>query len=171
MQIKKINDNKLKIILNTNDLNEKHVDIDSFLANPIESQNLFIEILDLAEKKYHFDFSNNKAIIETISLDDNIFILTITRLSNETNITNNNLKIYCFENTNDILSLYSFISKSNIHIPKLEIYNFSNKYYIVLNESNYNFENILLEFSISQNNYYYKEELLKEYGKTYKFRE
>ena len=59
MQIKKINNDKLKIILSSNDLDEKNVDVDSFLANPIESQNLFFEILDLAEEKYDFDIDNN----------------------------------------------------------------------------------------------------------------
>ena len=84
MQIKKINNNKLKVILNLNDLNEKNKDIDSFLSNSIESQNLFFEILDLAEEKYDFDIENNKAVVEAISLDNNIFVLTITKLKNDT---------------------------------------------------------------------------------------
>ena len=36
MQIKKINNDKLKVILNLNDLDEKNIDIDSFLSNPIK---------------------------------------------------------------------------------------------------------------------------------------
>ena len=51
MQIKKINNDKLKIILSSNDLSEKNIDIDSFLSNSVESQNLFFEILDLADER------------------------------------------------------------------------------------------------------------------------
>ena len=60
MKIKKINNDKLKIIISSNDLDEKNIDIDSFLANPIESQNLFFEILDLAEEQYDFNVANMK---------------------------------------------------------------------------------------------------------------
>lgn len=165
MQIKKINNDKLKIILSSNDLDEKNVDVDSFLANPIESQNLFFEILDLAEEKYDFDIEDNKAIIEAISLDNNIFILTITKISTDYCICNSKSKIYYLENINDLLNLYSFTNKNNIHIPEIEIYNFSNKYYIILNEENINFENTLLEFSNSLNNSSYIQDIFKEYGK------
>ena len=133
MQIKKINNDKLKIILSSNDLDEKNVDVDAFLANPIESQNLFFEILDLAEEKYNFDIENNKAIIEAISLDNNIFILTITKISTDCPTYKPGSKVYCFEDINDLLNLYSFINKNNIHTSKFETYKFLNKYYLVLN--------------------------------------
>ena len=165
MQIKKINNDKLKIILSSNDLDEKNVDVDSFLANPIESQNLFFEILDLAEEKYNFDIENNKAIIEAISLDNNIFILTITKISTDCPTYNQNLKVYCFEDINDLLNFYSFIKNDNISATKFETYKFSNKYYVILNEENTTFENILLEFSSLQNNSYYIQDIFKEYGK------
>ena len=84
MQIKKINNNKLKVILSLADLDENNVDIDSFLSNSIESQNLFFEILDLAEEQYGFNIEDNKAVVEAISLDNNIFVLTITKLKNDT---------------------------------------------------------------------------------------
>lgn len=164
MQIKKINDDKLKIILSSNDLDEKNVDIDSFLSNPIESQNLFFEILDLAEEKYNFDIEDNKAVIEAISLDNNIFILTITKLSSNLDVSSTQTKVYYLEDINDLLNLYSFLNKNNISIPKHEIYRFSNKYYIILNEENINFENVLLEFSNLQNTPSYILDIFKEYA-------
>ena len=165
MQIKKINNDKLKIILSSNDLDEKNVDVDSFLANPIESQNLFFEILDLAEEKYNFDIANNKAIVEAISLNNNIFILTITKFSTECPTYNQNIKVYCFEDINDLLNLCSFTKRNHIHTPEIEIYNFSNKYYLILNEENTSLENVLLEFSTLLSNSSYIQDIFKEYGK------
>lgn len=166
MQIKKINNNKLKVILNLNDLDEKNIDIDSFLANPIESQNLFFEILDLAEEKYNFDIENNRAVIEAISLDNNIFILTITKLKNDTCTYNtDNSKIYCFENINDLLNFYSFIKEKNIKLVSPYMYQFVDKYYFLKNEDNKNLENILLEFSYPINNYNLAQDIFMEYGK------
>lgn len=166
MKIKKINNDKLKIILNTNDLDEKNIDVNSFLANPIESQNLFFEILDLAEEKYNFDIENNRAIIEAISLDNSIFVLTITKLKNDT-CTYTNFQAYCFENINDLLNFYSIIEKNNHDLIKSNIYQFENKYYFLLNEENKNLENSLLEFSVPINNYSFLKDILIEYGCKY----
>ena len=167
MKIKKINNDKLKIILSTNDLDEKHIDVDSFLANPIESQNLFFEILDLAEEKYNFDIENNRAIIETISLDNSIFVLTITKLQTDA-CTYTTSKAYCFENINDLLNFYSIIEKENYDLFKSNTYRFENKYYFLLNENNKNLENSLLEFSVPINNYSFLKNILIEYGCKYK---
>ena len=165
MKIKKISNDKLKIILSSNDLDEKNIDIDSFLANPIESQNLFFEILDLAEEKYDFDIENNRAVVETISLDDNnIFILTITKLKSEICTYNNSFKIYCFEDINDLLVFYSIIEKNNIKILKSNIYKLNNKYYFLLNEENKNLENYLLEFAYPFKNFSLLQDILLEYG-------
>ena len=50
MQIEKINNNKLKVILNIDDLEENNIDLNTFMANSLESQELFLDILDLAEE-------------------------------------------------------------------------------------------------------------------------
>lgn len=165
MKIKKINNDKLKIILSSNDLDEKNIDIDSFLANPIESQNLFFEILDLAEEKYDFYMENNRAIVETISLDDNnIFVLTITKLKNDICTYTYSSKAYCFEDVNDLLNFYSMINKNNINIVKSNIYHFGNKYYFLLNEENNYLENALLEFAHPLKDFSLLQDIFLEYG-------
>jgi len=167
MKIKKINDNKLKIFLSINDLDEKNIDVDTFLANPIESQNLFLEILDLVEEKYNFDIENNKAIIEAISLDNNnIFILTITKLKTDIDTAQeNNSNIYCFDNTDDILSFYSTLQKNNIKLINHNIYQLGNKYYFLLNDcEQQNFKIFLLEFSSPVHNYSFLKDILIEYA-------
>lgn len=161
MQIKKINNNKLKVILSSKDLDKKNIDVDSFLSNSIESQDLFFEILDLAEEEYDFNIEDNKAIVETISLDNNIFVLTITKLkSNCENICTKPSRIYCFENIDDIFNIYSFLDKDNTYI-----YEFANSYYLLINNTNNIIENILTEYSIPIKNSYILEPLLIEHGK------
>lgn len=165
MKIKKINNDKLKIILSSNDLDEKNIDIDSFLANPIESQKLFFEILDLAEEKYDFDIENNRAIVETISLDDNnIFILTITKLKNDVCTYNYSSKVYCFEDSNDLLDFFSVIEKNDINLVKSNTYKFGNKYYFLLNEENKYLERSLLEFSYPLKHFSLLQDIFLEYG-------
>ncbi len=162
MQIKKINNDKLKIILSSNDLSEKNIDIDSFLSNSVESQNLFFEILDLAEEEYDFNIENNKAIVETISLDNNIFVLTITKLKNDTLTYQNSSRIYCFNNIDDIFHIDSLAVKELI--KKAYIYKYNDRFYLIFEEVNPSIETILSEFSSPVKDYSYLSDILIEYG-------
>lgn len=163
MQIKKINNNKLKVILSSNDLNKKNIDIDSFLSHSVESQDLFFEILDLAEEEYDFDIENNKAVVETISLDNKLFILTITKLKQDSlNTYEKNSKIYCFNDIVDIFNIYLF---NNNILNNSSIYKLNNKYYVLFNETNLPLESSFFEFSNPIKNSDGLEDILIEYGK------
>lgn len=169
MQIKKINNDKLKVILSSNDLDEKNIDVDSFLANSLESQDLFFEILDLAEEQYDFNIEDNKAIVEAINLDNNLFILTITKLKSDfKNSYNTSLKIFCFENMDNIFTIYNILNKNNANLENTYIYEFNNKYYLLLNNISDNIENILLEYSSPINNPLFFESILIEHAKRIK---
>lgn len=163
MQIQKISNNKLKVILNSNDLNEKNIDIDSFLSHSVESQDLFFEILDLAEEEYDFDIENNKAVVETISLDNKLFILTITKLKQDSiNTYEKKSTIYCFNNIFDIFNIYLF---NNNILNNSSIYKLNNKYYVLFKETNLSLENSFCEFSKPIRNSESMEDILIEYGK------
>lgn len=167
MQIKKINNNKLKVILSSNDLNKKNIDIDSFLSNSIESQDLFFEILDLAEEKYDFDIENNKAIIETVSLDNNLFVLTITKFKNDLATTYSNLsKLYYFENIDDFFNIYNYLTNYNY-----TLYKFLNNYFLIIHNIDNFLNNLLSEYSISLEKSEHLESILLEHGKIINLKE
>ena len=137
MQIEKINKNKLKVILNTSDLEENNIDLNNFMANSLESQELFLDILDLAEEKFNFYVHDSKLVIESISLAHNIFIFTITKL-NDTLIEKNKNYIYCFNTFDDVSNILKYINKENL-------YKYNNKYYLVSTDSLH--DTIIEEFS------------------------
>lgn len=166
MQIKKINNNKLKVILSSNDLDEKNIDIDSFLSNSIESQDLFFEILDMAEEEYNFDIEDDKAVVETISLDNNLFILTITKLKNDSsNLCNCPSKLYRFDNIEDVFTAYSFLKKEQMLSDQDYIFEFLENYYLLLNNSTDKTETILSEYASPLGNSSTFEWILIEHGK------
>ena len=80
MQIEKINNNKLEILLSIDDLKDNNIDVHSFLSNSSETQNFFFDILDLAREKYDFTIEEDKFIVESINLNENLFLVTITKL-------------------------------------------------------------------------------------------
>jgi len=46
MKFEKINDDKIRIIVTSKDLQDKSIDFHDFMANPIESQEIFLNMLD-----------------------------------------------------------------------------------------------------------------------------
>ena len=154
MQIEKINNNKLKVVLNLDDLENNNIDLNSFMSNSIESQELFLNILDLAEKDLNFYTNNSKLIIESVSLSNNIFIITITK-QNEVKISGYSNSIYCFRNFDDICNVLKYINTSNLYLYNNESYlmadNFSTK------------SSILDEFSYKKISSKYLEDILCEH--------
>ena len=54
MKIEKLTENKIRVIVSTEDLIKTNTDLNSIMAKAIESQKLFLEILSRAEKKLIF---------------------------------------------------------------------------------------------------------------------
>ena len=79
MKIEKLTENKIRIVLNIEDLKENNIDIDCVLNNSPESQTLILSILNRAQKEVGFCANDSKVLIETISFPDGIFIFTITK--------------------------------------------------------------------------------------------
>ena len=153
MQIEKINENKIRIILNLDDLKENNIDLHSFMASSIETQDLFYNMLDRAEKEVGFKTENYKLMIEALAIPNGNFVLTVTRFSKDIETikkpkvkrksisTNNNISIYEFDNFDNFIELCNYI-KSNtdngtyIKLKKSKLYKLDLKYYLVLNISN-----------------------------------
>ena len=159
MQIEKVNNNKLKVILNTNDLEANNIDLNTFMANSLESQELFLDILDLAEEEFNFYVDNSKLVIESISLSNNIFVFTITKLSEHKETISSNY-IYCFNTFDQLASVFSLLNKKTF----LNIYTYNDKFYLIINKDN-KLNAILEEFSNFKINSPHLENILIEHGK------
>lgn len=79
MKFEKVNNDKIKITLNSADLKANDIDFHSFMSDSTETQSLFLAVLDKAEKDYGFSTDNYQLKVETLALDNGNFILTITR--------------------------------------------------------------------------------------------
>ena len=156
MQIEKINSNKLKVILDLEDLENNNIDLNSFMSNSLESQELFLDILDLAEKDLNFYTNNSKLIIESISLANNIFIFTITK-QNSPKISLASNYIYCFNTFDDIYNVLSYIDINNLFL-------YNNVYYLISSINNKD-NSLLEEFAYKKISSDYIEDILVEHKK------
>lgn len=163
MKFEKLNENKIRITLNNQDLIEKNIDFHSFMSNSKESQNLFLDMLDEAEKKVGFVTKDYKLRIEALAMSDGNFILTITRFGKSVDTQpkihkNKNLKIkrknlditskqliYKFDSFEAFCNFSSFISKIDkfFSISKnMILYLYKNSYYLCISNINTEHESI-----------------------------
>ncbi len=159
MKIEKLDENKIRITLNIEDLHERNIDTHSFMSNSIESQSIFLDMLNTAEKEVGFKTDNCRIMIEAIALKDGSFILTITKVAQDENIyappkipsrkkvlhikrkiptVNTNKTIYRFENFDTFCDFCTFLSKSTYKDSIIELakdtslYEYNSSCYLIL---------------------------------------
>lgn len=187
MKIEKLTENKIRIILKKEDFKDKTLDINQLFLTTPESHQLFLELLNRAEKEVDFDTTGHKLLIEASSENEDIFIFTITKymetdvnvkskhkkiltIKKTSNIFNASSLIYQFNEFEDFCEFCDFSNSSNyINIKKLYkssvLYLYNNTYYLVIDGINLTNHSLLalhsnlLEFSS-----------LTKYTKNFKFK-
>lgn len=192
MRIEKLNENKIRIFLNLDDLKEKNIDLHDFMSNSLETQDLFFDLLNKAEHEVGFNTHNYKLIIEALASSDGNFIFTITRTKPKLDVPNNStakpklkrrlvvpnkkLSIYIFNNFDVFCEFCHYIENSNLNTYKAKLKNsslilYKGNYYLIFNNLRLNiselkyFSSALSEFSSRVKNEDLLERKLREYGK------
>ncbi len=168
MKFEKVSDTKIRVILTPEDLIKEHIDFHSFMTNSAESQDLFLNILDKAEKEIGFITQDCKIRIETLAMSGGDFIFTVTKLlpdntsdlhirkkvkvrRKKVSMSSNNL-VYKFDCFDDFCEFSNFVSNNTIY-SKLKIaksillYSYNNYYYLVFKNLNTNLSDIRNFFS------------------------
>lgn len=161
MRFEKLNEDKIRITLSHEDLVKKDIDFHSFMTNSIESQDLFLDMLEEAEKEIGFVTRDYKIRIEALAMAGGDFILTITRSLPETiknnskkkvhikrkkqNITTNQV-VYSFSTFDDYCSFIDFFRESNFKYTNIAdyilLYEYKDNYYLVFNNINISYPNL-----------------------------
>lgn len=190
MRIEKLNENKIRVFLNLDDLKEKNIDLHTFMSNSIESQDLFMEMLNKAESEIGFKTHNYKLIIEALASSEGAFVFTITRLKPESNSNkgslpkvrrqpvkpNKLLSIYKFDNFDDFCECCNYLNTSPLSrlmgkFKSSSLIMYKGSYYLAMHNLKLNvadlksFTYIISEFSSKVKDEELFERKLKEYGK------
>lgn len=161
MKIEKLTENKIRIILNIEDLEKNNVDFKSILSNSTESQTLLLTMLNKAEKEVGFYTKDCKILIEAFGSSSGQLIFTITKFSPEIPQTlspkkrlsvkrklvglDSKVSIYCFKNFDafcDFCNCLSInISKNLKQLCKsISLYLYNDTYYLIVSNINTNFK-------------------------------
>ena len=188
MEIRQLNENKLRVCLDETDLKKYNLNLNYFLSLKIENSNLFIDILKLiyknnllplADKNFSFDsyLINNSQIIINIYITKSFVYNSYSFDAFYDNfIFNINKSLIC--EFNDFNNLYEFIKSINLNFSNypfdffknMYISEFNNNYFFILENLNLfsNFINyIIFQLSEFSDSISFSEILIfriKEYG-------
>lgn len=180
MRIEKLNENKIKITLNSDDLKARNIDVQSFIYNTPESQDLFWDVMREAEKEYGFSVDESMVYVEASATASGIFTLTVTKtanslsqssLKNKLRKSNYKLKrkinhepldnaIYRFNSFDDFCDFCQTVPTEKF--GKNTLFEFDSSYYwLISNMPNCN----VLEYAIKEYNPQMLLAKIQEYGK------
>lgn len=173
MKIEKITENKLRIVLNLEDLERNNIDFESVVNNTPETQSLILSILNKAEKEIGFYTQDCKILIEALASFDGNFVFTITKTpppAYKTGISSFSRKvpkqkkkafkslsplIYSFQNFEEFCEFckalhIEFLSHECIRLicKKTSLYFYNNTYYLLISGINVEYEHINVFFSV-----------------------
>lgn len=166
MKIEKLTEDKIRVIINSDEENLGNADLHTIMSTAVKSQGLFFNILQLAEKEVDFHTDGCKLLIEAFTFFDDILIFTITKYS--MNASKKNVEemrrrtpivkckqvdslcknmIYCFDGFDSFCEFCQYIKKfHNLSVDKItkftSLYSLHNSYYLVLKNINVYYENI-----------------------------
>lgn len=155
MNIERVNDDKIRVTFNLDDLNEKNIDFHSFMSNSIESQKLFFDMLDEAKNKVGFVTDDYKILIETAVTDGGNFICNLTRIvpdckkekftkpsvhiNKNNDLTDSKVAIYAFNCFDDFIEFCNFLVANfddsiDIFSSNSKLFLYDSVYYLVIND-------------------------------------
>lgn len=159
MKIEKLTENKIRIILNLDELSKKNIDINSLAVNNEKAHKLFQSILKEAEKQVGFKVKDCRLLVEIYSTQEGHIIFTLTKYKNELNTSSpekstknltfkrksldNNYKntIYKFETFEEFCSFCTYCNNTNLKsldgfAKNISLFEFKNSCYLVFTNIN-----------------------------------
>lgn len=186
MKIEKLTDNKIRIIVDSYDLEKSNLNLNKISTIALEKHTFFLDLLEKAKSEVGFESSGCKLVIESFIADDDFLVFTLTKYSCQEKkrpiakrkkvLISNNTAVYRFGTLNNFIDFCNYIKnsksdfKENIISIKSYLYCYNNTYFLLLKninnsyKNNKNFNSLVSEFAnyISYSNLF--ENKLLEYG-------
>lgn len=152
MRVEKINENKVKIILTLEELENREISLSDLENNSSLARELFLDLIEENNLDEDFKLNDSQLLIEATSDTENLFEITITKI--DLNIGNNINKytesksskrrknsykassnIFIFNTMDLILELASNIKNQNLFFGRNTLYKLDNKYFLIFSKS------------------------------------
>ena len=105
MKIQKINDSKIRVVLDYKELENSNISTHSFLANSIMAKGLINSIISFLNKELNFSKSYENITYDILSLQNKVFIIIFSKELIGTNI------LYDFNNQEELQIFINSLKK------------------------------------------------------------
>lgn len=171
MRIERINENKIKVTVNRDDVKVWNVNLKNFTDNTPEAQDLFWYALRQAEQDVSFSVGKAQLLVETAAIGNDGFVMIISKLQNEADIaealmhTGKKLKQTDFKicrrpKTTPLMRIYRFkdfdalcqgvAEICELYLGNSKLFKYKNSFYLEITPKDsfgfFEIENILSEF-------------------------
>ncbi len=193
MKIERFGENRIRIFVSYDDLEERDIDLDTFAYNSPETQELFWDLMEQAEIELGFEAQESQLCIEAVSDVEQGFVITITRIDEENDFESihkfiknrykrkdlsvkkktvsicSTVLIYAIDSFDDLCILAKEIKP--LFTGRSAVHSLEGTYYLVLSSIDGNisnrdkFDSILCEYADKMANVSFFEGYLNEYGK------
>ena len=154
MKIEKIDENKIKVILTLDDLQERNIDLSALSYNSPQTQKLFMDMMHIAESEYGFLVGDSQIFIEAVPTPPEGFEIIVTKVEDDKEFESihkyiksklkradlaakkknkrisTNIIVYSFSTFEDVCQGVGQIDYSNSNSGSL--YKYNNSYYLVI---------------------------------------
>lgn len=155
MKIEKLTDNKIRIIINTDELQAQNIDLKTLVNNTDIAQGLFKSILKRAEKEVGFVVADSKLLIEAFVSSEGFFIITFTKIKShikttrckssklkvkrKTPYTSNKNVIFMFNKFEEFCNFCTYINNCYLEnlnkiAKKVVLFEYNSKYYLSISD-------------------------------------
>lgn len=165
MKMEKLTENKIRVIIHSEELGLNNLNLHSIMTKSIETQAIFSDILKKAEKELDFCTDGCKLLIEGFSSLEDIFVFTITKylpdsdskkrklIAKRKSFDKNQKHVVCrFENfdvfcefCNAFHDVHNFESKKLA--KNIALYQWKDSYYLIFRNMNTKYEKMDLFYA------------------------
>lgn len=160
MKVEKINENKIRITLTFEELENRQISLKDIEKNSSLAKNLFIDLIEESNLDEDFIIDDSQLFIEASSDNNDLFIVTITKIDNLPELkkyalldsnkkklkvkntrANQNIdykvdsNIYLFKSMDHILELCDVSKKEQLFLGKNSLYKYKNAYFVIFSKS------------------------------------
>ena len=152
MKLEKITDKKFRIIVCTDELKKKNINLHTFFADEKLTQNYISSILKFAEKKLGLELDKSQLLIEAFTSEDNFLILTCSIIEEKNpsqlinRISKNKNLLYKFDSFEDFCEFCIYINSLydlKYFTKHMILYEYNLNYYLYIPDISYNDSDIL----------------------------
>ena len=164
MKIEKLTDNKIRIIVNVDELS-KDIDLKNLIKSDDKSFLLFQNLLKEAEKQVGFTVQGCKLLVEAFSTSEGFIVFTLTKYKIDSNLNNKKPRykrksfssyykdaIYKFNNFEEFCNFCTYCKTTSLSNLKdfaknISLYEYNNLYYLVFSNINENYKYLKLLYT------------------------